>query len=199
MVLLSVTHHVMAACHEHSRPLVEPTHIGHRPEALNRPAVAVCIQRAPFAKRRRNTDATPWQAFRGINHDAGKSSKCGRTSVRSPAQRSSLPCDNTVQKSSVPLRLGMQMSLCSCKRASTEKVSPIDAKRIPRPGVAGGFSKCGPCPDLDLVERLLQVGDDIAHRLQADRKSQEVRRHAGRHLLLVCQLGMRRCGRMDDQ
>ena len=49
------------------------------------------------------------------------------------------------------------------------------------------------------LQRLVQVGDDVAHVLDADRQADELRRHAGLRLLLGRQLRVRRRGRVDDQ
>ena len=52
---------------------------------------------------------------------------------------------------------------------------------------------------LHLLERLLQVGEDVADVLDAHREPHEVRADPGAHELLVGQLGVRGRSRVDDE
>src|SRR3712207_7579068 len=49
------------------------------------------------------------------------------------------------------------------------------------------------------VQRLVEVGDDVARVLDADRQAHEVGRHAGRDLLLGRELPVRGGGRVDHE
>ena len=48
-------------------------------------------------------------------------------------------------------------------------------------------------------QRLVQIGDDVVHVLDADGQPNQVRAHAGRPLFLVGQLLVGRARRMNDQ
>ena len=52
---------------------------------------------------------------------------------------------------------------------------------------------------LRCLQRLVEVGDDVAHVFNAHRQTDELGRHAGLRLFLGRELRMRRRGRVNDQ
>lgn len=61
------------------------------------------------------------------------------------------------------------------------------------------LGRSGALNRLNLVQRLLEVGDEVAHCFDSDRQADEVRRGAGFGLLTLGELGVGGSRRMDDE